>query len=239
MASKEQVKESTKNNKGVWIVLVLLIAIIAIVAIVLINNSQSPSINPNVVKDVSNAGTGTNCKEVQEPYDYLEEYQETVPYTTQKCETKDLPYSVTNFVEKSNICNQEKQDCKTGFMGIPYDCVSYCVDKTISCSLDLNNLDTEESGTWSIRFNFVERGTNNVIKYQDTSYQLYPQTTRSVPGAVRIQSSGKEGDANKNIGCSYAVSSVPTKQVCRDVTDYKEVTKTRTVIRYRNVQKCT
>lgn len=239
MASKSESfneQQTKKSNKGFYFFLIAL-AVIVVLAIVFIVNSNN-SLTGNVINTDSGLQAQKNCRDVQVPYDYLEEYQETVPYTDRECETKDLPYSITNFVETSNTCNEEKKDCKTGFLGVPYDCVSYCVDKSISCSLDLNNLDSEESGTWGIRYNFIERGTSNVIKSQDLNYGLYPQTTKLVPGATRIQSSGKDGDANKNIGCSYNVASVPTKQVCRDVTNYKEVTKTRTVTRYRAEQKC-
>lgn len=188
--------------------------------------------------------TGPICKNVEVPYESQEEYMkteyytETVPYTDTVCESKDLPYSVTGFVLEYNTCNQKKKECKsTAILGIPYDCIEYCVDRSISCSLNLNNLDTEESGTWRILFSFYEVGTGNTIKTREVSKFLYPQTSKTIVGSSRIQSEGLNGDANKELTCSYNVKSIPTKQVCRDVIRYKEVQKERQVTAYRPVTK--
>jgi len=107
-----------------------------------------PSIEGYAVADPDSIGKSSkNCREVQVPYEEVEEYQETVPYTEEECESKDLAYNIENFVLNYNTCNEKKKECESGFMGIPYDCIEYCVDRTISCSLDLRHLDNEEQGS--------------------------------------------------------------------------------------------
>lgn len=184
------------------------------------------------------------CSNVQVPYEEQEEYlkteyyTETIPYTDKECETKDLPYSVDNTAFDYNTCNQQEDLCIEYFLGICTEKKTYCIDRSASCSLDLRNLDGEESGTWTIKHLFLEQGTSNVIKTSESSIYLYPQTSKRVSGQIRITSQGETGDANKNIGsCNYQVLRVPTKQVCRDVIKYKDIQKERQVTAYRPVIK--
>ena len=225
-------KKPKKSLKFLWIIPAVILGFILLV--VLIDSTNNTP---------SGQTTKSTCKDVQVPYEEQEEYAkteyytETVPYTDRECENKEIPYSIDNFVLNYNNCNEKKKDCKTGFMGIPYDCIEYCIDRSMSCSLDLRNLDNEASGTWTIRFNFYERSTNNLIKANDVSDYLYPQTTKKFTGITNIKSSGVNGDANKQLTCFYDKVNIPTKQVCRDVTKYKEVQRERQVTAYRPVTK--
>ncbi len=82
----------------------------------------------------------------------------------------------------------------------------------------------------------VQNTTHSKLKF--SSLFLYPQTQKTFTGIARITSEGIDGDTDKEITCGYVPSYIPTKQVCRDVTKYKEVTKNRTVIRYRTETVC-
>jgi hypothetical protein len=227
-------KDNKKKSNSLQNILIIGgIIILAIVAIVAFTNNSSTG------NAISNLNSEKVCKEVQVPYDYIEEYQETVPYTDTECETKNLAYNVENFVMDYNTCNEYQDICNKYILGICSDKTTFCVDKSVSCSLDLRNLDTEEQGSWTIRFSFYETGTTNlIIDSKDVIQFLYPQTTKTFTGISRIQSEGVDGDANKQITCSYIRETIPTKQICKDVTKYKEVTKTRTVTRYRTEEKC-
>ena len=236
MANKtNQNKEIKKTSKAPYVIAFLLVVVAVIVVVALINSNSS--MTGNVINSGNNEPT-KSCKDVQVPYDYLEEYQETVPYTDRECESKNLAYSIDNFVVESNTCNKYEDDCHKWFLGLCTDKTTYCVDKSVSCSLLLRNLDTEERGSWTIRFSFYESGTSNIIKNEDVNLFLYPQSQDTIRGTTRIQSAGVDGDANKQVTCSYLAANIPTKQVCRDVTKYKEVTKTRTITRYRTENKC-
>ncbi len=234
MANKtNQNKEVKKTSKASYFIVASLLIIVGVVVVVALMNS-----NGSMTGNVINSNNEQNCKDVQIPYDYLEEYQETIPYTDRECETKNLAYSIDNFVIDSNTCNKYEDECHKWFLGLCTDKTTYCVDKSISCSLLLRNLDNEERGGWTMRFSFFEAGTNNVIKNEDVNSLLYPQSQDTVRGITRIQSTGVDGDANKQLTCSYQAANIPTKQICRDVTKYKEITKTRTVTRYRTENKC-
>ncbi len=177
------------------------------------------------------------CRDVQVPYDYLEQYSETVPYTDRVCESKNLPYSTDGFVQMpKDECTAT--GCKDPILFGMICTNNFCTDRTVSCSSGVKNLDSEESGVFGITFRFSQVGTGSTIKTEYVSESIYPQTRKEVTATTKIQSSGVDGDANKDITCSGQITTVPTKQVCRDVTKYKEVTKTRTVTRYRTENKC-
>lgn len=226
-----------KGQNGLKIILVLLgiVVIICIIAIIFTANNLDGT--GDVIAGSSEDNT-KNCRDVQVSYEKQVTDSKTVQYTEQECESKDLPYNIANFVLNSNICNENKKECKSGFMGIPYDCIEYCVDKTISCSLDLKNLDNEKQGSWTIKFNFYDTSSRNTIIAKDTTLSLYPQTQKTFVGTARITSQGADGNADKDIGCNYVESSIPTKQVCRDVIKYKEVPETKTIIEYKTEEQC-
>ncbi len=191
-----------------------------------------------------NSGTVTpKCRNVQVPYESQEEYMKTeyytesVPYTDTECENKNIAYSINNFRLVANNCNKEQDVCNKYFLGICSDKTTFCVDRTISCSLELRNLDSEERGVWTVHFNFYEVGTSKSIDSDDSSNLVYAQTTNTIMGVARIISSGVEGNANKQLSCSYTVSNIPTKQVCKDVIKYREVQRERQVTAYRPVTK--
>jgi len=185
----------------------------------------------------------SNCRDVQVSYEEQEEYlkteyyTETVPYTDTVCESKEIPYSINNFIMNYETCNEYQDVCNKYILGICSDKTTFCVDKSVSCSLDLKNLDNEEGGAWTIRFKFYERGTDTTIKNDDVTNYLYPQSSKQFIGNVRITSEGVEGNANKKITCVYQQVDLPKKQVCRDVTKYKEVQRERQVTAYRPVTK--
>ena len=224
-----------KNSK--WMVLGGAILIIVVSIISLTHSSTN--------------NTGTTCKNIQVPYDsqeeYLktEQYTESVPYTAQECIPKELPYSIENFHITESICNQDQDICNKYFLGFCTDKTTFCIDKTVSCSLDIKNVDSSERGIWGIQFNFYVAGTSNIIKTTNSmNYLVYPQGSNTAGGNTRITSSGVSGDANQRITCSYNVVNTPTKQVCKDVLKYKDVPKERQVTayrpvtKYRNEQKC-
>jgi len=247
---KKEIKKDKQHKKSNKIGIIIGIIIVLFVIVYLFFSGNSSSYNfDKTSKSYStddNSDTNQNtkrCKEVQVPYESQEEYMkteyyyETVPYTDQECENKDIAYSINNFAYDYNRCNQDREVCNDYFLGICVDSTTFCIDKSVSCNLDLRNLDNEKGGNWVIRFNFYKSGTNNVNKYADVSEYLYAQSTENIVGTVRITSDGEEGDANKQYSCNYNVNSIPTKQVCRDVIKYKDVQRSRQVTAYKPVTK--
>lgn len=192
-----------KGQTGLIVAIIIIVLIICIGILVILDTQRDNSITGNVIK------TMKNCKMV------------SVPYTDTICEEKEIPFNIQNFVMDSQVCNDENKICEKSFLGFPYNCETYCADKTISCSLDLRNLDNEERGTWGIEFTYTIAGTSKVVGEKRITKFLYPKTTEKVGTMINIQSQGVGGEANENIRCSYNVYSTPTKSVCRDVTKYK------------------
>ncbi len=195
---KKEVKSSGKNKALPYIIggVCLIVLIIVIGA----------SLTGNVVRSgESNSGEDVVCKEVQVPYDYLEEYQETVPYTDRECENQKLSYKV------------ERGECLQRVDRFLYE------DEPAKYSCVIYNLD-EVGGTFGITIGFKVEG--QVLEETQSKY-IYAQSSNTFTVS-----------RDATVESCYCQEEVPTKQVCRDVTRYKEVTKTRTVVRYRNEEQC-
>ncbi|MFT4308989.1 MAG: hypothetical protein ACMXYL_00705 [Candidatus Woesearchaeota archaeon] len=225
-------KNNARQHTWVWILIILsALAIIFLLSISNIGYLYSTNINDPI------------CRYVQIPYEaqesYLrtEYYVESVPYTHSECEEKDIPYSIESFRFLSNNCNQVQEICNKFFLGICTEKTTFCIDRTVSCTLDLTNLDSEERGYFTVRFNFFEQGSNNYIKHSDDSRLVYAQTRSSFSGSVRIISEGEDGDANKQLSCNHVLLRKPTKTVCRDVIQYRDVQRERQVTAYRPITK--
>ena len=217
-----------------------IIIIVAIVVIILIGGGfYYGSITGGVIDE-------NNCREVETSYEEtvenVEYYTETVPYIDNVCNEEELAYKVENWVMDFNNCNEEKYICHDDRWWGCADEEYYCVDRSIACSLDLYNLDAEESGWWDINFNFIERETSNLVREDTETLSLYPQSSGHIQGAVRIQSEGVDGDSNKNLNCRYSLPIRATKQICEEVTKYKEVQRekvvTKPVTKYKTETVC-
>ncbi len=178
------------------------------------------------------------CQQVpyqeQEPYTKTEYYTETVPYTDQECEDKKLGYSVTDFTLVSNTCNKKVEECTDYTLGFCTSKIKYCVDRTVTCSLKLNNLDMEVSGLWKVRMDFMKSGSSNVADSDNSNLAVYPSDSNyySFSGKITTKELYEQGYT-----CQYSVLSAATKPVCRDVIKYKEVEKSREVTAYQPVTK--
>lgn len=239
---KNETKQKNYGNSLLYVIITLVI--ILIVGAIILVNQNKPSIHGNVVNSQqSNQNTQNSqansseklCSNIQVPYDYIEEYQETIPYTDRECETKNLIYSATNDKWNYAVCHQWSKKCDSSFLGIPTDCTDFCADKSLSYSVDINNLD-ENQGSWTVNINLYKQG--NLYKTVPINQFLYPKTTKTFNGIIRVTADSPNGDANQDYSAGYNVLYIPTKQVCRDVTKYKEVTKIRTLKGYRTEQQC-
>ena len=101
-----------------------------------------------------------------------------------------------------------------------YNCNSYdgeiCVDKTITCSAEIHNDDQSISGNFVVELSFVEDGKNinDPIKKTDFTFNLGFDGFAPMQDYVRVQSTGIDGTANKDINCFYNVINIPSEQIC-------------------------
>jgi len=236
MVDKVKVDKAKKvdNSKGIIFFIIGAIILVIIVVLFLVNQSN---ITGNVV-----VNSGSNCRNVEVSYEEQEEYMkteyytETVPYTDRECEKQYLSYNIKDFGIAQQTCNNQEERCIDYVLGICVKKEVYCVSRTIACSLTLNNLDNTQGGTFVIRFNYYPLGIDDVTERQ-ASFYLYPQSSQMFSTSTLITSSGVNGVANKQFSCSYLVSGIPTKEVCRDVTKYQEVQRERQVTAYRPITK--
>ena len=237
----KRLKQTNATHTAGVIVATICVVILLVLILAIVGWYNPFVINPDPIKPSPSKPATPVCRDVQVPYEIQEEYikteyyPETVPYTDRVCETKDILYSATNNKWDYITCNKIDKKCSgTNWLGMPNDCVDFCSDKSLSYSVDINNLD-EEQGSWTVNINVYKQGT--IYKTIPITQFLYPKTTKTFTGAFKIAGDSPTGDSNQAYTASYNLQYVPTKQVCRDVTKYEEVQRERQVTAYRPVTK--
>jgi len=121
--------------------------------------------------------------------------------STSGCATQQISYSAANF-NANSVCNNQDEN-------------GFCIDKTVTCSITINNLDGEIGGIFEISFKFFEQGNSGNILFS-TSSELFlePGEQHTFEGIFNVQSQGEQGDANKDLTCFYNTINIPRKEVC-------------------------
>ena len=175
------------------------------------------------------------CKKVQVPYEAQESYSEQEPYSDEECKTENLKYNVDDFVINYQSCLDYDEECLNYVLGFCTESNSFCVEKKISCSLTINNLD-DKSGYWNFDFEFYDKnnaGTSVEVTARGST--IYPQTNQVFQASYTA--TGRE-NSGKDYSCKYSMGSLPTKTTCETITKYKAVTKYRTVTKYKTETVC-
>ncbi len=116
------------------------------------------------------------------------------------CPEKQISYSMINF-NKTSVCNENQSDV--------------CIDKTVTCSMEIKNRDSEASGFFEVELTFrEEENQNNVINKTDSRFFLEPEEKNKISDSISLQSTGIDGIANKKINCFFNTIEVPKKEVC-------------------------
>ena len=111
------------------------------------------------------------------------------------CILQQISYSLKNF-EKTQTCNQYDQGA--------------CINKTVTCSLQLTNLDFETSGTFEMRFNFFEAGQDEILESLTDSHNVGPRSPVIFSTSAQFQGP----DADKDLTCNFHTEQIPKKEVC-------------------------
>jgi len=119
--------------------------------------------------------------------------------TTPGCILRQVSYSLKKF-EKTSVCNE-------------FD-VESCIDKTVTCALEVKNFDTEISGTFAISFVFIDEAEENLDTITD-SHDLLPEQALEFSAQFNIQ--GEK--ANEDITCSFNSAQIPTKEICGEIQE--------------------
>lgn len=108
------------------------------------------------------------------------------------CPQQPLSYSLGDF-ESGSTCNS--------FQG------ETCIEKIVTCSVSLKNLDNSVGGAFSIRF---ELTNPSIIASESDSKFVNPKETRLFQTSTLITGS----EANTEISCNTNPESIPTKNAC-------------------------
>lgn len=228
------------SRKGQALIIAIFLTMIigGIVAVLVLSQSNKFSITGNVIADGENTNTISNifknCRDVEVPYEETETYYETVPYTDEECETKELAYNIEDINVYLNACTQEEERCLEYFLGFCIEVEEYCVEKKVGCSVTINNVDNEK-GYWSFDFNILEWGTENIADSQKRSSTILAQDSQLFQTSATF--TGEE-NAEKDYYCRVKNLKPATKQICEGVTKYKDVLRTKTVTKYRTEEVC-
>jgi len=235
-------KPKEKANKGNFWLFVGLIAVVGIIVIILISSGKI--MTGNVVAEgnnLENSQAKGNCREVQVPYEDIETYTESMPFTDEECENTPLKYLVewengqTTCINE--ICDQHESVCvDKNFWG---NCVQFeercthnaCTKYSRECVVNVNNIDNE-GGSWAID----GYSWNNELNQKGDfigKFDAWVNPTRS--NTVRWSFTYNAGESRS---CWYQVAEVPTKTVCDNVINYRDVEKTRTVVKYKTETQC-
>ncbi|MEE9174973.1 MAG: hypothetical protein V3U19_02240 [Thermodesulfobacteriota bacterium] len=185
--------------------------------------------------------TKTPCREVEVPYEtedeYLktEYYSETVPYTETECSDTELVYrSTIENIGRNVVCSDSHEECVKKTLGVCTSTETVCDKYTETASFSITNLDTK-AGTWGIKWWKACRSDQQFCtgpKTEIGSATVYLDPTETKPTSKSITYDAK---AQEYLFSGF--KSIPTKQVCKDVTKYKEVQKERQVTAFKTVTK--
>jgi hypothetical protein len=193
------------------------------------------------------------CRDVQEPYQecgYVqvprtEQECNSIPYTDIECESKQLTYkSSIDEIQRNVVCSKQHQECLNYILGICAKWQTVCDEYTETCSFDITNLDSEK-GTWyftwyrNCRANQPACMLSGPTVIYSSALYLDPTETKSTQTIITYAANGQEY-------CYAQFTSIPTKQVCRDVIKYRQeckpvttyTTEYRCETKYRTVTKC-
>jgi len=232
-----------RNNMKKYLSLLICLVIIVLV-------SGCTQMTGEFVGDTGTPATTQSqktCRDVQESYvetvPYEEEECTSVPYTDQECETKQLVYkSSIDEISRDVKCTKEHSECEEYILGICAKAKKVCDEYRETCSFDITNLDREK-GTWyfdwyrNCRAQQPACTLTQPTKVLEHGYMLSLDPTETKTSRVTIiyRADGQEY-------CSAVFTSIPTKQICRDVIKIKEecktVTKYKEETKYRTVSKC-
>ena len=116
------------------------------------------------------------------------------------CQQQQISYSISN-INKIQTCNFLDADSTT------------CIDKSVECSVEVKNLDSQISGTFEIQFLYVldGQGTDNFFDSTSSESEISPGQTKTFSGLIQISDPAK---TNEEINCFFQTLSVPTKEIC-------------------------
>ena len=111
------------------------------------------------------------------------------------CVQVQVSYALKNFAEEE-VCNNVQD--------------GVCVDKTISCNVEVHNFDYTLAGNFAIKIDFLEEESRTIFDSKVESGVIQPREFEIFEAVAQVP----QDLADKDIGCSFKTQSVPMKEVC-------------------------
>lgn len=229
---KKEEKRHSKAFKAQNIVIVVLVLAILLVGFLFFGGTIPSFASSSYNQPPPQRQT---CRDVQVPYSETEYYTESVPYTDQECETKNLVFNLQKGNDCNDRCTKTVEVCLKYFLGICSSKETRCVAGQADYSITVTNLD-DEGGVWS--YSGIFNTDSGRLDGGTVRQYIYPRGSETF--RFQYKWSGNEANpVNPDLNsCSYSTEEIPQKEICRDVIKYKDVQKSRQVTKYRTEEQC-
>lgn len=106
-----------------------------------------------------------------------------------------LAYALFDFISQEQCNNFEGETC---------------IDKTVNCSVSIQNLDYNVGGEFTVKFDFTDRNNGEVLTSLTQNIYLAPRQISQIEKIRNFHAP----DSNKNIECEFSTQNAPTKNIC-------------------------
>ena len=110
------------------------------------------------------------------------------------CQLIQLSYALKKF-QKNVICVEYSEEA--------------CINKEVTCSVEVHNLDYATSGTFEIEFSFLNEAQETLAT--ETDSESIAQRTNKVLSATKTF---QGENANQELECDFRTTAIPNKEVC-------------------------
>lgn len=114
------------------------------------------------------------------------------PSTKDFC-TQTIPYLMSKFTTEENCLTEQNQ---------------ICVEKSVNCTVTVQNLDNDLTGGFTVKFDFKTK--NEIVSTLTQSKEIQPRQEQ----IFSQQKTFTSPESENSFDCSFSMQSAPQKQVC-------------------------
>ncbi len=196
-------------KKAIWLIPILLAVILLIF---LINLPEWPT--PENSDSESEAGIAENSQDPLNEFPDEDIPPQDDPITTGSADSSGGGGSGGSSSDDPSSCSQIPISYALKNFMKDSTCLSYndntCIDKIINCSVQVQNLDMEVSGEFTVKIRLQELENQNIIEETEVTYPVEQESLKIFEKAFSFQNE----EANKNYTCIFSTTQTPTKSSC-------------------------
>ncbi len=153
------------------------------------NLQQEENDEPSPKENTNKKFTSPNTNSINE-----ESPNSQQPANQQDCSLIQISYALKNLAV-NEVCNSFQQQT--------------CIDKTVTCSLEVQNLDNQISGNFKINFNFVNE-QEQVLSAKQHSENVEANSIK----IFSVEQTFASPEASQQISCMFNTLEVPRREIC-------------------------